>query len=347
MRPSWTKPSGRKPRIPSSHGSWPEYDVSMCPLNMSELPPPVFVSQRPTTLGRPSSTSCHCTWRPMSSSSSRTRSPIACSAPVGLGTETRSTASATSRSASISTEMWQHLLAEQLDLLVPAIAPELEHHVRAPGLAVLLDRSDAVGGSAGDRLALVEELVGHLRLRREPSALLHRVGDGSDLVLAQPGEIEERIGCFLDVLHLLGEVHACNLARAVAAGVAVSGMDRRNDSAADVDVGVDVLARVADEGGRRDRRRQATVGDLAGERLHLRCGGRDIDGRHVAWRLGFILKARHVGAPGIALVDERLSGEDTAHDLDRVAHRPESALAVQPRVVQEDLRCSKAEQESS
>src|SRR6266566_1737649 len=318
MRPSWTKPSGRKPRIPSSHGSWPEYDVSMCPLNMSELPPPVFVSQRPTTLGRPSSTSCHCTWRPMSSSSSRTRSPIACSAPVGLGTETRSTASATSRSASISTEMWQHLLAEQLDLLVPAIAPELEHHVRAPGLAVLLDRSDAVGGSAGDRLALVEDLVGHLRLRREPSALLHRVGDGSDLVLAQPGEIEERIGCSLDVLHLVGEVHACNLARAVAAGVAVSGMDRRNDSAADVDVGVDVLARVADE-----------------------------DGRHVAWRLGFILKARHVGAPGIALVDERLSGEDTAHDLDRVAHRPESALAVQPRVVQEDLRCSKAEQESS
>src|SRR6266542_7136905 len=178
MRPSCTNPSGWKPRIPESQGSRPEYDVSMCPLNISDFPPPA-PSQTPTTFGRPSSTSCHCTWSPMSASSSRTRSPIACSSPVGLGTETRSTASATSRSASISTEMRQHLLAEQLDLLVPAVAPELEHHVRAPGLAVLLDRSDAVGGSAGDRLAFVEDLVGHLRLRREPSALLHRVGHGS------------------------------------------------------------------------------------------------------------------------------------------------------------------------
>jgi hypothetical protein len=100
MRPSWTKPSGWKPRIPLSQGSCPEYDVSMCPLNMSDLPPPVAVSQRPTTFGRPSSTSCHCTCRPMSSSSSRTRSPIACSSPVGLEIETRSTARRTRRSAS-------------------------------------------------------------------------------------------------------------------------------------------------------------------------------------------------------------------------------------------------------
>src|SRR6266550_8463605 len=163
----------------------------MCPLNMSDLPPPVFVSQRPTTFGRPSSTSCHCTCRPMSLSSSRTRSPIACSAPVGLGTETRSTASATSRSASISTEMWQHLFAEQLDLLVPAVAPELEHHVRAACLVVLLDRRDAVRRSAGNRLAFVENLVRHLRFRREPSPLLHRLCHRLDLVLAQPGEIEK------------------------------------------------------------------------------------------------------------------------------------------------------------
>src|SRR5213080_2651088 len=155
--------------MPASQGSLPEYEVSMCPLNISDLPPPV-PSSRPMTFGLPSSTSCHCTWSPMSASSSRTRSPIACSSPVGLGTETRSTASATSRSESISTEMRQHLLAEQLDLLVPAVAPELEHHVSAARLAVLLDRSDAVGSGARDRLALVEDLVGHLRLRGEPSA---------------------------------------------------------------------------------------------------------------------------------------------------------------------------------
>src|SRR6266849_4826163 len=253
MRPSWTNPSGWNPRMPLSHGSRPEYEVSMCPLNMSDLPPPA-PSQIPTTLGRPSSTSCHCTCRPIAASSSRTRSPIACSSPVGLEMETRSTASATSRSESISTEMWQHLLAEQLDLLVPAVAPELEHHVRAPSLAVFLDRSDAIGRSARDRLALVENLVGHLRFRRQPSTLLHRLGDGQDLVLCQPGEVEQRIGCSLDVLHLVGEVHAGDLARAVAPFVAVGLVDRRDDRAANVDVGIDILARVAEEGGCRDRR---------------------------------------------------------------------------------------------
>src|ERR1700730_12598179 len=136
----------------------------MCPLNISDLPPPTSVSQRPTTFGRPSSTSCHCTCSPMSSSSARTRSPIACSSPDGLGTETRSTASGASRAESVSTEMRQHLLAEQLDLVVPAVAPELEHHVRAAGVPILLDRRDAVGGGAGNRHALVEDLVGHLRL---------------------------------------------------------------------------------------------------------------------------------------------------------------------------------------
>src|SRR6476619_3505082 len=128
--------------MPASHGSRPEYDVSMWPLNMSDFPPPA-PSQTPTTFGRPASTSCHCTWRPMSSSSARTRSPIACSSPVGLGTETRSTASWTSRSASTSTEMRQHLLPEQLDLLQAPIAPQLEHHVRATGVAILVDRRDA------------------------------------------------------------------------------------------------------------------------------------------------------------------------------------------------------------
>src|SRR2546421_3050145 len=179
----------------------------MWPLNMSDFPPPA-PSQTPTTFGRPSSTSCHCTWSPMSASSSRTRSPIACSSPVGLGTETRSTASRTSRSALTSTEMRQHLPAEELDLLVPPVAPELEHHVRTTGVTVLLDGRDAVGRRPGDRFALVEDLVGHLRLRGEAAALLHRLGDGAELVLIQPGEVEQRVRRAFDVLHLVREVHA-------------------------------------------------------------------------------------------------------------------------------------------
>src|SRR5919201_493024 len=152
MRPSWTNPCGWNPRTPASHGSRPEYEVSICPLNINAGPPPA-PSQSPTTLGRPSSTSCHCTWRPMSASSSRTRSPIACSSPVGLEIDTSSTASCTSRSASISTEMRQHLPPEKLDLLVSPLAPELEDHVR----------DDA--------------------LRRQPPSALHRLGDRTDLVL--------------------------------------------------------------------------------------------------------------------------------------------------------------------
>src|SRR6266487_3597129 len=218
--------------MPASHGSRPEYDVSMWPLNMSDLPPPA-PSQTPTTFGRPSSTSCHCTWSPMSASSSRTRSPTACSSPVGLGTDTRSTASATSRSASISTEMWQHLRAEQLDLLVAPFAPELEHHVRATGLAVLLDRRDAVGGRSGDRLALVEDLVRDPRLRGEASTLVHRFGDGLNLLLRQPCEVEQRVGRTFDVLHLVREVHAGDLASTVSAGSSIGCVDRCDDRAAD------------------------------------------------------------------------------------------------------------------
>src|SRR5262249_59116504 len=98
---------------------------------------------------------------------------------------TRSTASSTSRSASTSTEMRQHLTSEQRDLIVSAVTPELEHHVRAARIAVLLDRRDAIGRRARDRPALVEDLVRHLRLRCAPPALLHRVRDRADLLLCE------------------------------------------------------------------------------------------------------------------------------------------------------------------
>src|SRR5207302_2996138 len=191
----------------------------MCPLNI-RLDPPPEPSHSPTTFGRSSSTCCHCTWRPIRSSSSRMRSPISCSSPVGLEIETRSTARETSRPSSTNelgsgAEMGQHLPPEELDLLVAAVAPELQHDVRAAGVAVLLDRLDAVTGRARDRLALVEDHVRHLRLGREPAAALHRLRDRADLVLLQPCELKERVRGALDVLDLVREVHARDLARAV------------------------------------------------------------------------------------------------------------------------------------
>src|SRR5919202_3731498 len=196
MRPSRTNPCGWKPGIPASHASRPEYDVSMWPLNIKDAPPPE-PSHSPTTFGRPSSTCCHCTWRPIRSSSSRIRSPIACSSPVGLGVETRSTARETRRLSSTAAatsvaEMRQHLPPEEPDLLVPAVAPELEHPVRAAGVAVVLDRLDAGGRRAGDRPALVEDRVGDLGLRGQAPAALHRLRHRPDLVLLDPLQLEQR-----------------------------------------------------------------------------------------------------------------------------------------------------------
>src|SRR5918994_3970408 len=239
MRPSRSNPSGWKPGIPASHGSRPEYDVSVCPLNISVGPSPV-PARVARTFARPSSTCCHCTASPSSSQRSPYQAAIASSDPVKLGIETAARASATRRSRSITassrSEVWQHLLPEEADLVVPLIAPELEHDVRAAGVAVLLDRRDAVGRRAGDRLALVEDRIRHLVLGGEASAPLHRLGDGADLVLRQLCEVEQGVGGALDVLHLVREVHAGDLTGAVAALVAVF-VDRGDDRAADVDVG--------------------------------------------------------------------------------------------------------------
>ena len=49
-----------------SQGSRPEYDVSMCPLNISVGPPPA-PGHVPSAFARLSSTCCHCTARPIRS----------------------------------------------------------------------------------------------------------------------------------------------------------------------------------------------------------------------------------------------------------------------------------------
>ena len=191
-------------------------------------------------------------------------------------------------------------------------APELEHDVGAAGIAVLLDRLDAVARRSRDGLALVEERVGHLRLRGEAAALLHRLGDGADLVLVDLREVEEDVGGALDVLHLVGEVHAADLAGAVAAGVAIGRVDRGEDRAAQVDVlrgaarlggaVADVPGGVADEGGRRDRGRQEPVADLAAELLHQRRGAGDVDGHRPARRVRLVGERGDVGREDRAVV---------------------------------------------
>src|SRR5439155_22408585 len=111
----------------------------------------------------------------------------------------------------------------------------------------------------------------------------------------------------VDVLLRGGEVDPCELARPVAPLVSIGPVDRRHDGAAGVDVGSDVLARVKDEGGSRDRRRQAAVRDLARERVHLRRGGSDVHGWYVPGWQRFLLQAGNVGAPRVAFVRDALA----------------------------------------
>src|SRR6266478_4961461 len=76
----------------------------MCPLNIKLFPLPV-PSHRPTTLARPSSTSCHVTLSPASSSARRMYRPISSSSPVGLGMFTTSQHMATISSSRICERM--------------------------------------------------------------------------------------------------------------------------------------------------------------------------------------------------------------------------------------------------
>src|SRR5918998_4100128 len=111
----------------------------MWPLNIRLGPPPA-PGRVPSTLARPGSSSCHWTCRHMSANVCATSSAIACSEPVKLGVSIARDAHSTSRARSTrnsATDVWKHLLAEEANLLVPTVAPELEHHVRAAGAAVL------------------------------------------------------------------------------------------------------------------------------------------------------------------------------------------------------------------
>ena len=212
----------------------------MCPLNIRLGPPPVA---RP---GAEHVRAAVLDLLPLHLQAHRRRtcraisSAIACSSPVKLGVAIACEAHSTSRSSLIGDlghprNVRQHLLGEEADLLVAVGAPELEHHVRAARVAVLLDRRDAVGGRAGDRLAAVEQRVGHLLLRGEPAAALHRLGDRRELVHLDLGQVEQRVGRARMFWNLLARYIAGDLARAVAAAVAVVGVDRGDDRAADVD----------------------------------------------------------------------------------------------------------------
>ena len=187
---------------------------------------------------------------------------------------------------SSATDVRQHLLAEEADLVVPAVAPELQHDVRAARVAVLLDRGDAV------RRASRRSACTCRGSSRSPSPW-RRAGRPAPSprprVRARPSRCRRARaacrpsrGCSATCSR-----GTCRRSRAPRRGRRRGRLvDRGDDRAADVDVGADVLARVADERRRRDRGRQAAVGDLARQRLHLRRRRGDVDGRHVAGRVG-------------------------------------------------------------
>ena len=147
-------------------------------------------------------------------------------------------------------DLVQCLGGDLIELAAPVLAPELEHDVGAARLAVGLDRGDAVLGRAGDRLAAVEERVGHLRLRGQPSSPLHRRGDGLELAHPDLRELEQRVCGALDVLELVREVHACDLTGALTARGAIGLVDRGDDGAADLPQRREKFLRVADAGER-------------------------------------------------------------------------------------------------
>ena len=121
--------------------------------------------------------------------SSRMSSAMACSSPVKLGTSisgspSRRAGRGRSRvsGAAISAEVREHLLAEEPDLLGRSSPQSSSMMCVQPASRYSSIAAMQSLGRAGDRLALVEDRVGHVGLGGQPAALLHRLGDGTDLV---------------------------------------------------------------------------------------------------------------------------------------------------------------------
>ena len=243
--------------MPCSHGSRPEYEVSRWPLNISDgaLPEPAHV---PSTLARPSSTCCHCTCSPIPSRTSRTASAQACSEPVNDGMETSRIASSTRRSRSIignagglpcRTARSARAACRPTARASRACSPAS----RYSSIAAMQSAGVPAMGLHLSRIASVTSALAASRPPRSIASATGRISSWSSSASSSSVSAEPRMFCTL-----FGEIHPGDLARAVASLVAVVA-DGGDDGAADVDVGLDVPARVADEGGRRDRRRQAAV----------------------------------------------------------------------------------------
>src|SRR5882762_1985830 len=100
--------------MPARNSSRPVFDVSMWPLNIRFFPPPE-PSHRPTTLARPSSTSCQVTVKPNCRNALSMYSAICSSSPVGLGILMTSQAIATISSSRTAARMLSTTLGSRPD----------------------------------------------------------------------------------------------------------------------------------------------------------------------------------------------------------------------------------------
>ena len=202
----------------------------MWPLNIRLGPPPGALEAPDDVRAARPRPPARLTSRPIASSVvAHAARAIACSLPVGLGMSTNALAVATRRASSTrrgeragarrssarggggprvaNSSIWRSRSSPQSSSMM-CVQPAS----RYSSIAAMQS-----AGRAGDRLAAVEDLVADRGRRGEPPAALHRLGDRADLLLAQPGQLEQHVGGALDVLDLVGEVHAGDLARALAA----------------------------------------------------------------------------------------------------------------------------------
>ena len=295
-------------------------------------------------------------------------SAIACSSPVKLGVPIARLAHSTSRSRSMRdrrrsrAHAREDLLAEQPDLLVPVRAPELEHDVRAAGRACTprsrrrsrrACRRSACSGRGSSRSPWPWRPGGR------PASIASatgRISSGSICARSSSVSAEPWMFCTL----LARYMPAISRAPSRPASRSVAWIEATTVQPTSTEAGsrpgllgadAHVAERVAHEVGRRDRRRQQAVADLAAELLHQRRGAGDVD-RHVPARhVRLRRERRDVGREDLAVVLEALAAEHAAHDLDRVAHRGERARdlgrAALLGVVEEDLGRAEAGDEAA